>query len=69
MPPARPQYPLGESPDRLAAPFIGIEQDEIIDLHAVLVIAQAVDQLGGVRAASPDHGNLDAHVRQRTIRS
>jgi hypothetical protein len=33
------------------------------------VIAQAVDQLGGVRAASPDHGNLDAHVRQRTIRS
>jgi N-acetylglucosamine kinase-like BadF-type ATPase len=48
--------------------LVRIQQDEVVDDHTVLVIAQRVNQLGGVRAASPDDRHLDPHLRQRTIR-
>ena len=67
-PPARPQDPLREPADDVAPKLVGIEQDEIVDHHTVLVIAEAVDEFGSVGAAAADHGHLDPHVGQRNIR-
>jgi N-acetylglucosamine kinase-like BadF-type ATPase len=48
--------------------LVRIEEDEVVDDHAILVVAHGVDQFGGVRAPTTDDGHLDAHLRQRTIR-
>ena len=67
-PSARPQDALGETPDDLATHVARVEQDEVVDDHAVLQIAQAVDQFRGVRAPTADDGHLRPHAAQRNIR-
>ena len=67
-PSPRAQDPLGEPPDDLTAHVARVEQHKVVDDHAVLQIAQPVDQLGGVRAPSADDGHLGAHAAQRNIR-
>ena len=67
-PSPRPQDALGEPADDLAPLLARVEQDEIVDDHPVLDVAQAVDQLGGVRAPAADDDHLGAHAAQRNIR-
>jgi len=62
------QDALGESADRVATLLIRIEQHEVVNDHPVFLVAQAVDELGGVRAPAADDRNLDPHAWQRTIR-
>ena len=68
LPPPCAQNALGQSTDDVATLLVGIQQDEVVDDHAVLVVAQAVHQFGGVGAATTRDGHLDPHVGQRTIR-
>ena len=67
-PSPRPQDALGEPADDLAPQVARIEQDEVVDDHPVLEIAQAVDQLRGVRAPAADDDHLGPHAAQRNIR-
>ena len=68
VPSPRPQNAFGESPDHLSTQVARIEQDEIVDDHPVLDIAEAVDQLRRVRAPSADDNHLGPHAAQRNIR-
>ncbi len=67
-PPACTEDALGQPAHDLAAHLARIQQDEIVDDHAVLQIAQTVDQFGGVRAPTADDGHLCPHAAQRNIR-
>ena len=58
-----PQDALREPPDDFASLVARIEQDEIVDDHAVLLIAESVDQLRGVRAPAAHDGHLGPHER------
>ena len=69
VPSPRPQDPLGEPADDIAAHLAGVEQHEVVDDHAVLEIAEPVDQLGRVRAPATDDGHLGPHAAQRNIRA
>ena len=68
-PSARPQDALGETTDDVAPHVARVEQDEVVDDHPVLQVAQPVDELGGVGAPSSDDGHLCPHAAQRNIRA
>ena len=63
------QNAFGQAPHRFAAFLARVEQHEVVDDHSVLVVAQPVDELGGVRAPTPHDRHLYPHARQRTIRA
>ena len=67
-PTPRPQDALREPADDLATHVARVEQDEVVDDHAVLDITQAVDELGGVGAPTTHDSHLGAHAAQRNIR-
>ena len=66
--PPRPQDALGQATDDIAPHIAQVEQDEVVDDHPVLQVAQPVDEFGGVGAPSPDDGHLCPHAAQRNIR-
>ena len=68
-PSTRAQDALGEPTDDVAPHVARVEQDEVVDDHPVLQIAQAVDELGGVGAPAADDGHLCPHAAQRNIRA
>ena len=63
-----PEDAFGESTDDLASEVARIEQDEVVDDHPVLNVAQAVDELRGVRAPAAHDNHLGPHAAQRNIR-
>ena len=67
-PSPRPQNALGEPSHHLSPQVARIEQDEIVDDHPVLHVAETVDQLRGVGASAADDNHLGPHAAQRNIR-
>ncbi len=67
--PARTEDALGQPADHLAPHLARVQEDEVVDDDAILQIAQTVDQFGGVRASTADHGHLCPHAAQRNIRA
>ena len=68
VPSSRLENAFGESPDHLSTQVARIEQDEIVDDHPVLDIAETVDQLWRARAPAADDNHLGPHAAQRNIR-
>ncbi len=62
-----PEDAAGQAAHRVQAVEVGVEQDQLVHGHPVLVSAQAVDELGGVGAPAAHHGHLDSHGAERNI--
>ncbi len=61
VPPPPAQDAISQAADGLQAVGVGVEQNQLLDHHPVLVGAEAVHQLGGVGAATPHHGHFGSH--------
>ena len=62
-----PQDAAGQAGHHLETLGVRIEQDQLVDHQTVLVGAQAVHQLRGVRTPPADHGHLRTHPPERNI--
>ena len=59
--PAQPiEHPAGQPADDLEALGVDVEQDQLVDRQAIGAARDALDQLGGVRAAAADDRELQA---------
>ena len=61
-----PQDAVGHAAHRFQPVRVGVEQDQLVDHHPVLVGAQAVHQLGRVRTPTPHHSHFGPHASNVT---
>jgi hypothetical protein len=57
-----PQHARGESTHDVAACGVDVVQHELVDRQSVVPRGQPIHQLGRVRAAAADDGDLDTHL-------
>ena len=60
--PRRASIRSGQAADHLQAVAVRVEQYQLVDLDPVLVVAEAVHELGRVGAPASHHGHLGSHL-------